>query len=528
MLFASCLSSNDQTDLNSELVIAANWQQLSAEYDAYFYQVFNGASDRLVTVLANLPPGSKPAIITDINDTLISNTSYFSSLVGTDDSRSNERSLKYWQRPPAQALPGAKEFLNKASQMGIEIFYISGRFKETQTLTFDQLQALGFPIKSHEFLLLQNTDNTTLSKEHQRQIVKAKGYDIIMMVGDQLSDFAHIERTSTGAAKKQVLDNQSLFGSQWFLLPNVVYGQWAESEEHKRFKLDPAHINQAKMKQLQNSLESQPDAYYQHIILADLWIKHSAEFTATALQTFNLATEALYNPNHLADDNRAIIMDIDGTIIQYPPIHLVVPLCRNFETPEEKTHDYMNQFNSPTVPGAVEFLKKAQQLGYEIFYITARHRSSGRKEHDNDLATLTMEQLRFNHVPINDADHLLTRESFCPDNKKNCDKSVQREAVKNGLTSKKRISKNKPNVKLYIGDYLNDFDLAEQGLSPLKKTSVETTRHQYGRQYFLIPNPVNKTWMRQYYSMVTGKNICKMNQEDRAKLRTSLLQQWPD
>ncbi|USE39092.1 hypothetical protein [Endozoicomonas sp. SCSIO W0465] len=58
-------SSFEQKDLNNEIIIAANWQQHSGEYSAYFYQSFNSATDQIEAILQSTPEGKKPAIITD-------------------------------------------------------------------------------------------------------------------------------------------------------------------------------------------------------------------------------------------------------------------------------------------------------------------------------------------------------------------------------------------------------------------------------------------------------------------------------
>ena len=92
---ATLSTAYDQKDLNEEMVIAANWQQLSGEYDAYLYQTFNSALERLKQALPHVPKDKKPAIVTDIDETLLSGSRYFSSLVGTQNDRSIERSRNF-------------------------------------------------------------------------------------------------------------------------------------------------------------------------------------------------------------------------------------------------------------------------------------------------------------------------------------------------------------------------------------------------------------------------------------------------
>ena len=89
--------------MNDGGVIAANWQQYSGEYAAYLYQSFNGATDQLRGQIAAIPPGKKPAIITDIDDTLIPGTHYFASMVDADEAKNPEPA----HPQPVRALSGA-------------------------------------------------------------------------------------------------------------------------------------------------------------------------------------------------------------------------------------------------------------------------------------------------------------------------------------------------------------------------------------------------------------------------------------
>ncbi|WP_067585527.1 HAD family acid phosphatase [Endozoicomonas ascidiicola] len=523
-LFSAQVQSYDQKDLNNEIVIAANWQQHSAEYEAYFYQVYNIASDRLSNAISKTPAGKKPAIITDIDDTLLSNTRYFSSLVGTEDRRNTERSLSYWQQEDPKALPGAVNFLQKANDMGIDIFYISGRYHSVKGITISHLRNLGFPVKSEEHVLLQEPNNKTLSKNDNRRLVIEMGYFPIMLLGDQLSDFEDTSHLALPDRNHWVLNHQTFFGDSWFIFPNVVYGQWEEKISEKYPRHAPLEIHRARkyLSQItQNTRLRMPDSYYQHIALADLWIQHSADFTVNALQTYSAATDALSAPENLSRQNKAIVVDIDGTIIHYPTIHLSPPLCQQLDSPKDKFNNYISQFDSPPVPGAKEFLDSAYRLGYEIFYVTSRAHSSGLQGYEGDIASLTLAQLNKNNFPNAQPKNLLNSSRFCPENMSSCGKHFQRKAIQNG-----KINNKKYEIALYIGDLLNDISLAEQGLSPIEKSSLEKTKHLYGREYFLIPNPVNKTWMRQFYSKIAGTDICLLSEQERAELRVNLLLDW--
>ncbi len=532
-LILSCLlnvqsfvaNSYEQKDLNNEMIIAANWQQHSGEYAAYLYQSFNSAADQLEPSLKQIPEGKKPAIITDIDDTLIPSTPYFTSMIDTNESRNIERSRFWWNHQEAKALPGSVEFLQKANNLGIDVFYISGRFKDVKTITINKLKQLGYPVNSDKHVLLQEEKNITLSKEEKRQQIINMGYHPIMLFGDQLADLGEVDQGLYPEKKKWVIQHQDKLGSQWFILPNTVYGFWEEAITRDYRLLSPEQKHNARIQAIfyPDLSVTAPENYQQQIIMADLWMRRSADFMAIAQQTYNLASKTLENPENSLIKDRAIIVDIDGTLIDYPPIHLTPPLCKSFPDPEEKMRNYEKQLKASPIPGARDFLNKAAALGYEIFYLTAREHSSGRSGHKGDIEAFTMKQLTHNGFPKVSQKNLLNRSKYCPGIARSCDKEHQRRAIMTGMINGKKY-----NVRLFVGDLLDDFDLREQGLPPFDKSSVEKTKDDYGRKYFIIPNPVNKTWMWHYYSIVADRDICQMSENERSDIRKSLIEDWPE
>lgn len=486
--------------MNDGGVIAANWQEYSGEYAAYLYQSFNGATDQLREQIAAVPPGKKPAIITDIDDTLIPGTHYFASMVDADEAKSPEPA----HPQPVRALPGAVAFLQWANTLGVEIFYVSRRPDQAQAATIKTLRQLGYPVLSEQHVLLQQP-GLPPSKQDKRQSIIERGYHPVMLLGDQLEDLHQVD-----SDKQQWLDQfQNRFGSQWFILPNSVYGFWAEDAASDEYSSQSVAYPVAPAKQ-----------YQQHIATAEIWMGHSADFAATALQAYNLATKALANPENMQVENRAVVVDIDGTLINYPPIHIDPPFCRTLPSPEEKMKSYERQLGVSAIPGAKAFLDRAATLGYKIFYLTAREQSSGRRGFQGDIEELTLTQLNSYGFPGVTRGNLLNRAKFCPPGRKSCGKEHQRQAIISGKVDGKRYD-----VRLYVGDLLDDFDLKERGLSPFDRASVEVTRIDYGRKYFIIPNPLNKTWMWHHYSKFARQDICQMSDRERSEIRKRLVKQ---
>ena len=520
----SIATAYDQKDLNEEIVIAAHWQQLSGEFDAYLYQTFNGAREQLKEALRKTPEGKKPAIITDIDDTLINGNIYFSSLVGTQDQRSIERSRYWWNNQPAEALAGTVEFFQDASDMGIEVFYISGRFDDVKPATMKSLRKLGFPVIDDSYILLQAPNNKTLSKEQKRQSIRDRGYHVLMIMGDQLDDLAEVPAKLHKDKKKWVSDQQDLFSKYWFILPNPVYGAWEESVADGYRTMTPEQKHQARIKALSYKTKythpSDP-VYSQHMLQADVWLQVSADYHATVFQAFNQAESALRKQQSTSIEKPAIVVDIDGTILEFIPI-LTGPMHK--ESPENNhlLIWYLNEMeNAKPIPGAKEFLNYAKSEGYDIFYITARSASTLRPGAGRDIEEATIKQLQRYGFPQADHEHTIFRDEYCPNNQIRCGKEVHRAAVTSG-----KVNGNKYQVVMYVGDYLTDFDLIEQGLKPLGRESVKSARSLFGKQYIIIPNPINTSWQRVTYSEAAGRNYHTLTQQQQAELRRSMIRDW--
>src|SRR5205823_3037089 len=117
-----------EPDGKSEYVTGAVlWTQSSAEYRALAYQTFTLARLRLDQGLrtsgfkrrANAKP---PAIIVDIDETVLDNTRYEASLVLRGLSCDPVLWTEWCQRAGAGAVPGALDFLKYAARRGIHVF----------------------------------------------------------------------------------------------------------------------------------------------------------------------------------------------------------------------------------------------------------------------------------------------------------------------------------------------------------------------------------------------------------------------
>ena len=515
-----------QKDLNEERVVASNWQQHSPEYEALVYQAFNIARDNLDDALSKVPEGKKPAIITDIDDTLVNGGLYFSSLTGTSSTRSSEASIAWWKSNHMEALPGAVDFLSEVQGKNIEIFYISGRFNEVKDHSIQMMQKLGFPVKGPENVLFQEKTNETLTKEGQRQKIRDQGYHILMLLGDQLDDLGEVQGKLYPQKQQWVTANDAHFGKEWLIFPNVIYGTWESAIDENFNTLSPQEKHDANIAALSKTTYHQimDPLFAQQVISASIWMNTSADFQALARQAYKHSTQLLTKLNDRSLENPAIIIDINGTIVNYTPRRPDLTL-----TPEaNKTNDYnwyvKEYANAKPIPGASEFLASAKNQGYDIFYVSERPLSSGINGENRDIEQLTVKKLRELGYPDADETHVVLKGEFCSSvEKESCNKTFQRRAITMGQVDKKQHQ-----IALYIGDMLGDFDLAENGFDPNLKISVTANKDLFGRQYVVIPNPLNTRRLLSIYNEKAGKYIRELSSTQQADLRRKIIRNWPE
>lgn len=219
-------------------LFTALFQQKAAEYKALCFQAYNIARLRLDQSLSN-PVSAKPkAIVTDIDETVLDNSPYavHQGLQGKDYepvSWINEWTVK----ADADTLAGAYSFFKYAASKNVEVFYITNREDKERASTLQNLQKFGFPYADERHLV---TKSTVSSKEPRRQQLAAT-HDIIMLIGDNLSDFSTLfDKRSTEERTKNVQANAGEFGNKFIVLPNANYGDWESALYNYNYKLTAA------------------------------------------------------------------------------------------------------------------------------------------------------------------------------------------------------------------------------------------------------------------------------------------------
>lgn len=212
------------------------FQQKAAEYRALCYQAYNIAFLRLDQALTQ--PAVKPrAIITDIDETVLDNSVYAAhrGLQGKDYDLPSW--IEYTAKAIADTIPGALNFLKYAAAQNVEVYYITNREAVERAGTLKNLQQFGFPFADEKHLL---TKEGSSGKETRRLSI-AKNYDIVLLLGDNLSDFSFLfDKKPTNERFDATNAVASLFGKSFIVLPNPVYGDWEGALSRFNYSLTPA------------------------------------------------------------------------------------------------------------------------------------------------------------------------------------------------------------------------------------------------------------------------------------------------
>ncbi len=222
---------SQQTSLSIQgKMYAAFFQQHAAEYRALCYQAFNFAR---IKVDQLKPSNRRLAIITDVDETLLDNAPYavHQTISGID--HTNVEWVKWTGMAQCDTIPGAVSFLKYAAGKGIEVFYLTNRTEEEKQGTLANLAKFGFPNVDEQHLLLKRGE----SKEARRIQVQST-HEVVLMMGDNLSDFTNLFDKQTTDKRRANTDKVSdLFGNRFIVLPNTTYGDWESAIFRQNYNL---------------------------------------------------------------------------------------------------------------------------------------------------------------------------------------------------------------------------------------------------------------------------------------------------
>jgi 5'-nucleotidase (lipoprotein e(P4) family) len=224
---------------------AVLWQQHSGEYRALAFQAYNFAKLSLPARIAEVTNSKKNCVVVDVDETVLDNSPFQGYEIRNSKVYDDKDWLNWTSKGIADTVPGALSFLRYASTRQVETFYISNRGVAEMASTLKNLQDLGFPFADQAHLLFKTN---TSDKEPRRQSVLQQ-YNILMLCGDNLSDFSNVFYREGRNTIEQVNAMKEVFGTRFVVLPNPMYGDW-EKQFYGRGKLTEAQKSAERLEAL--------------------------------------------------------------------------------------------------------------------------------------------------------------------------------------------------------------------------------------------------------------------------------------
>ena len=249
---------------------AVAWVQTSVEYRALSEQTYRAAADHLDQALkekhwdalvpeerGNAATGLKPAVVMDVDETVLDNSPYQARLV-RDGADSDEVSWAQWvAEKKAKPVPGVVDFARAATAKGVTVLYISNRAVHLEQATLANLKAVGLPVDEGVFLglgtVVEGCEQNGSEKNCRRKLAGQK-YRVLMQFGDQIGDFVQVVANTREGRDQLYGEYHDWFGERWWMLPNPTYGSW----EPALFNNDWAQPREARRQAKREALDYAP------------------------------------------------------------------------------------------------------------------------------------------------------------------------------------------------------------------------------------------------------------------------------
>ncbi|MCG8608223.1 hypothetical protein MJD09_24970 [bacterium] len=213
------------------------------------------------------------------------------------------------------------------------------------------------------------------------------------------------------------------------------------------------------------------------------WVTSSIEYAAACVQTYRNAWMAVREAAASEQANWVVVLDVDETVLDNSQYQRARAAVDSGYTPQSWAK-WVLQEEATLVPGAKNFIDQVRTLGPKahIAYITNRN-----FEHQTaTVANLTKYDL-FKHGDI-----MLTR--------KNSDdtKVKRRRCLETGTGRCK--SAGRLRILALIGDNIRDFmPMTGREKAEDYRTQGVFRDPNWGRKYFMLPNPSYGSWQRDYH-----------------------------
>ena len=220
---------------------AVLWMQRAQEYKAITEQTYRAAADQLDGALkeahwdalvpeerGNAAKGLKPAVVLDVDETVLDNSPYQARLV-RDGKEYDELTWDQWvAEKKAKAIPGVVDFAKAANAKGVTLLYISNRAVHLKDATLANLREQGLPVADDSVFLglgtvVKDCEQNGSEKNCRRRLA-GQQYRVLMQFGDQMGDFVEVTANTNEGRDALLQQYHDWFGERWWTLPNPTYG----------------------------------------------------------------------------------------------------------------------------------------------------------------------------------------------------------------------------------------------------------------------------------------------------------------
>jgi 5'-nucleotidase (lipoprotein e(P4) family) len=245
IVFLGACIKQQETEFSNNNLYSTLWMQTAAEYIANSVMTYQAAAaflpelinDKKHSALPQQKEGFQelpPAIILDVDETVLDNSPYQGKLVMENKPFANDTWNHWLSLKQAKAIPGAVDFLNKAQDMGVTIFYVTNRRCTAldndpcpqDQQTFENLKNVGINNVNKENVLLRDEQEEWGRDKTSRREFVAENYRVIMLFGDNLADFLADTAKTAQQRAELINQNRQRWGNSWFMLANPSYGGW--------------------------------------------------------------------------------------------------------------------------------------------------------------------------------------------------------------------------------------------------------------------------------------------------------------
>lgn len=237
---------------------ASLWYQTSVEYKTTALSVYAGAQRLLDAAIGDHGwtaaleqdgnySAKPPAIILDVDETVLDNSAYQSWVVTANTSYSSKTWAAFVEDAISTPTPGALELTKAAADKGVEVFYVTNRKAAEEAATIKNLQEYGFPYADADHVMVRGEKEEWGSAKATRRAAVAADFRVIMMFGDNFGDFTD-DIDGSIDERLEVMDKYATYwGERWFMLPNPTYGSWESAAFGNDWKKSPEARRQDKL-----------------------------------------------------------------------------------------------------------------------------------------------------------------------------------------------------------------------------------------------------------------------------------------